>query len=138
MQTNTGFMSVVCVAVTTMVSRVVCRDQLKLRVQKGQEQLDELQVGLDRLQVELVKAEEDLRKIRTIMASLREVCESHNRHDGSLDGTGGDSWKLNNAIAATEGQLQEFWETEYDPRESKSWSTLSCTDSDLGSNINDG
>ena len=63
-------MSVVCAAVTTMASQVVCRDQLKLRVQKGKEKLDRLQVELDGLQMELGEAEEDLQKIGAIMASL--------------------------------------------------------------------
>lgn len=77
MQVNTSFMSVVCAAVTTMALWVVHRDQLKLRVQKGKEKLDRLQVELDRLQVELDglqmelgEAEEDLQKIGAIMASL--------------------------------------------------------------------
>ena len=138
-------MSVVHAVVTTMALRVVCRDQLKLQVQKGKEKLDRLQVELDRLQVELDglqmelgEAEEDLQKIGTIMASLREVCEPPNGHDGNLDGTDRDSWKFANVIAQTEGQLQQFWVTEYDPQESKSWSTLSCTDSDPGSYTNNG
>lgn len=138
-------MSVVHAVVTTMASRVVCRDQLKLQVQKGKEKLDRLQVELDRLQVELDglqmelgEAEEDLQKIGTIMASLREVCEPPDGHDGNLDGTDRDSWKFANVIAQTEGQLQQFWVTEYDPQESKSRSTLSCTDSDPGSYTNNG
>ena len=70
MQVNTSFMSVVCAAVTTMALWVVHRDQLKLRVQKGKEKLDRLQVELDGLQMELGEAEEDLQKIGAIMASL--------------------------------------------------------------------
>lgn len=88
--------------------------------------------------MELGEAEEDLQKIGTIMASLWEVCEPPDGHDGNLNGTDRDSWKFANVIAQTEGQLQQFWVTEYDPQELKSRSTLSCTNSDPGSYTNNG
>ena len=136
MWTNHRFMSVLGSAVTIMASRVVCRDQLKLRVQRGKEKEGELQVELDRLCKELDRlrgeldaAEENLQKIGTVMASLRNVCESPDRHDGNLDGTGKDNWKLNDIIAQTEGVLeQRSWSTLFKPL-SESRSTLSSTDS---------